>query len=157
MNQVKESGIWKLRTLIYLCPHPLPLSQRERGKRRGVILILVLACLAIAAVLLITGIKLALSSHHAQRTFGRSVQAQWLAESGLERAAAQLAADPDYKGETWKISAKDLGGEDAGTIKIEVKKVPEHDNLRQVKVEADFPDDPLDHVQYSKELTLEVK
>jgi len=127
-----------------------------RGKRRGVILILVLACLAIASVLLITGIKLALSLHRAQRTFGWSEQAQWLAESGMERAAAQLAADADYSGETWKISGKDLGGDDAGTVKIEIKPVPEHDNRRQVKVEADFPDDPLYRVRYSKELTLEV-
>ncbi|MGA2058917.1 MAG: pilus assembly PilX N-terminal domain-containing protein [Thermoguttaceae bacterium] len=147
--------------MIYQRPHPrVPsgrLSQRERGKRRGVILILVLACLAIASVLLITGIKLALSSHRVSRTFGWSVQAQWLAESGLERAAAQLAADADYSGETWKISAKDLDGDDAGTVKIDVKPVPEHDNRRLVKVETDFPDDPLDRVQYSKELTLEVK
>jgi Tfp pilus assembly protein PilX len=128
-----------------------------RGKRRGVVLILVLACLAIASVLLLTGIKLALSSHRVQRTFGWSVQARLLAESGLERAAAQLAADPDYKGETWKISAKDLSGDEAGTVKIEVKPVPENDNRRLVKVEADFPDDPLDSVRYSKELTMEVK
>ncbi|MGA2798430.1 MAG: hypothetical protein ABSE63_12685 [Thermoguttaceae bacterium] len=128
-----------------------------REKRRGVILILVLACLAIASVLLVTGIKLALSSHRAQRTMGWSLQVQWLAESGMERAAAQLAADADYKGETWKISAKDLGGDDAGTVKIEVKSVPEHENRRLVKVEADFPDDPLDRVRYSKELTLELK
>jgi Tfp pilus assembly protein PilX len=127
-----------------------------RIKRRGVILILVLACLAIASVLLITGIKLALSSHRVTRSFGWSVQAQWLAESGVERAAAQLAADADYKGETWKISAKDLGGDDAGRVKIDVKPVPEHEKQRLVKVEADYPDDPLDRVQYSKELTLEL-
>jgi hypothetical protein len=128
-----------------------------REKRRGVILILVMACLAIASVLLITGVKLALSSHRVTRAFGWSVQAQWLVESGLQRAAAQLAADADYKGETWIISAKDLGGDDAGKVKIEVKPVPEHDNRRLVKVEADFPDDPVDRVQYSKELTLELK
>lgn len=127
-----------------------------RGKRRGVILILVLACLAIASVLLITGIKLALSSHHVARTFGWSVQAQWLAESGLERAAAQLAADADYSGETWKIPADNLGGADAGIVTIEVKPVTGQTNRRLVKVQSDFPDDPQDRVRYSKELTLEL-
>jgi Tfp pilus assembly protein PilV len=131
--------------------------KRITGKRRGVVLILVLACLAIASVLLITGIKLALSSYRVARAFSWSVQAQWLVESGMERAAAQLAADANYSGETWNISAKDLGGDDAGIVKIEVKKVPEHDKRRLIKVEAEFPDDPLDRVQYSKELTLEVK
>ena len=63
----------------------------------------------------------------------------------------------DYSGETWNISAKDLGGDDAGTVKIEIKPVAEHDNSRLVKVEADFPDDPVDRVRYSKELTLELQ
>ncbi len=130
--------------------------KQSREKRRGVILILILACLAIASVLLITGIKLALSSHRVARTFGWGEQAQCLAESGLERAAAQLAADADYSGETWNISARDLGGDDAGRVKIEVKPIPEHGNRRLVKVEADFPDDPLDRVEYSRELTLEL-
>ena len=55
-----------------ICPHPLPFFQRERRvicreKRRGVILILILACLAIAGMLLIAGVRLALSSHHVAR------------------------------------------------------------------------------------------
>jgi Tfp pilus assembly protein PilX len=130
---------------------------QSRQKRRGMILILILACLAIATMLLITGVKLAISSHRIARTFGWSVQAQWLAESGMERAAAKLAADADYNGETWKIPAKDLGGDDAGMVKIEVKPIPERSNGRMVKVEAAFPDDPQDRVRYSKELILELK
>ncbi|MGD0516286.1 MAG: hypothetical protein ABSA26_02015 [Thermoguttaceae bacterium] len=131
--------------------------KRSGRKRRGMMLILILACLAIATMLLITGVKLAVASHSVARTFGWSVQAQWLAESGMERAAAKLAADADYSGETWIIPAKDLGGDDAGMVKIEVKPIPERISGRLVKVEAAFPDDPLDRVRYSKELILEVK
>ena len=40
-------------------------------------------------------------------TFGWNAQAQLLVESGMERAAAQLAADADYSGETWKIPAEE--------------------------------------------------
>jgi Tfp pilus assembly protein PilX len=127
-----------------------------RHKRRGMILILILACLAIAAALLIVGVKLALSNHRFTRTFGWSIQAQCLAESGLERAAAQLAADADYSGETWKIPADNLGGADAGIVTIEVKPVTGQTNRRLVKVQSDFPDDPQDRVRYSKELTLEL-
>ena len=56
-----------------------------------------------------------------------------------------------------KFPPKDLGGDDAGTVKIEVKPVADQTNRRLVKVQADFPDDPLDRVRYSKELTLELQ
>lgn len=130
---------------------------RLRQKQRGMILILVLACLAIAAVLLVAGVKLAVSNHRLTRSFGWSVQARCLAESGVERAAAQLAADPNYSGETWKIPAEILGGDDAGIVKIEITPVSGESKRRLVKAQADFPDDSLDRVRYSKELTLELE
>jgi Tfp pilus assembly protein PilX len=120
------------------------------------VLILILACLAIAAVLLITGVKLAVASHRLTRTFNWNVQAQWLAESGLGRAAAQLAADANYTGETWTIPADSFGDDDAGIVKIEVVTVADQASRRLVKVEADFPDDPQNRVHFSKELTLEL-
>ncbi len=147
MKKMMKSGIY---------PHSLPLSQREKGERRGMILILILACIAIAALLLITGVRLALTSHRVTRSLGWSLQAQWLAESGLERAAARLAADAEYSGETWNIPAKDLGGNEAAAVKIEVKPAPGEAKGRLVKVEADFPDDPLDRVQCSREMILEL-
>ena len=58
--------------------------------KQGVILLLILACLAIAGMLLIAGLNLALSSHHVARQSGWSVQARWPAESGFERAAAEI-------------------------------------------------------------------
>jgi Tfp pilus assembly protein PilX len=129
---------------------------RIRQKRRGVVLILILACLAIASVLLMAGVKLALANHRFTRTFGWNVQAQCLAESGLERAAAQLAADADYSGETWKIPADIFDGENAGLVKIEVKSVADQNKSRLIKVQADFPDDPENRVRYSKEIILEL-
>jgi hypothetical protein len=129
---------------------------RLRCKQRGAILILILACMAIASVLLILGVQFAVSIHRTTRTFGWSVQAQCLAQSGLERAAAKLAADADYPGETWKIPAEELGGDYAAILKIEVKPMPDKTG-RHVKVQAEFPDDPLDRVLYDKELTLELQ
>jgi hypothetical protein len=126
-------------------------------KRHGMVLIMMLVCLAIASVLLIVGVKLAVTSHSVTRNFGWMAQSQLLVESGLQRAAAQLASDADYSGETWKIPAADLGGSDAGLVKIEVKTVADKSNRRLVNVEADFPDDPQDRVRYQKELTLEIE
>jgi type II secretory pathway component PulK len=133
------------------------MKRPSQDTKRGMILLLVLACLAIAGVLFAIGVRVAFSAHHVARMSQWNLQAQWLAESGLERAVAQLAADADYSGETWNIPAQDLGGADAGTVKIEVKPAPAGGKGRLVKVDAAIPDDPVDRVQYSRELLLEME
>ena len=127
-----------------------------RRNNRGMILILVLACLAVASMLMITGVKMMLASHRVARSLAWSTQAQWLAESGLERAKAQLAVDPKYLGETWNIPADVFGGHDAGIVKIEIKLDAGRANRRMVSAEADFPDDPQYRTRYEKELTMEL-
>jgi type II secretory pathway component PulK len=129
---------------------------RLPDKRRGMVLILVLACITVAAVLLAIGVKLAVTNHRITQTFGWSVQAQWLAESGLQLAAAKLSGDSAYAGETWKIPAENLDGFNAAIVNIEVKSIDDQSKSRLVIVQAVFPDDPYDRVQYSKELTLEL-
>jgi type II secretory pathway component PulK len=130
---------------------------RLRQKRYGMVLILMLGCLAVATALLVVGVKLAVLSHRAAQDCEHGVQAQWLAESAVERAAAKLAADAAYAGETWLIPAKELGGDESGVVKISINAIPQRTNGRLVKVEADFPDDPLAHARCSKEITLELK
>jgi len=124
--------------------------------KRGMILIFILACLAIASALLLTGVKLAVSSHRVARSFAWSAQCEWLAESGLDRAAVQLAIDANYIGETWKIPAEKIDGINAGIVRIEVKPVADQSDRRLVLVVADFPDDPQYRVRYSKELSMEL-
>ncbi len=121
--------------------------KHARNKNRGMILIVVLVCLAVALSLLMVGVKLALSAHRVTRSWQWSAQARCLAESALNRAAAKLSAAADYSGETWKIPAEDLGGEDAGIVNIEVKLLPDQANRRMVRIAADYPDDPQESRQ----------
>ena len=60
----------------------------------------------------------------------RGLQADWLAESGLERASARLSAAGDYSGETWQIPAEELGGRASGTVAIRVEPVADHPERR---------------------------
>ena len=73
------------------------------------VLIVLLVCLAVAAALIVGTVRIALVSHQATQTASWKAQARWLVESGVERAAAKLAADPAYAGETWNIPAAELG------------------------------------------------
>ena len=75
-------------------------------------------------------LQLAVAQHNAIELESWEIQAAWLAESGLDRAAAQLAADPKYRGEVWTIPAEVFGGEDSAVVRIEVDSVAKEPNRR---------------------------
>jgi len=109
------------------------------NSRHGAFIIVVMVCLMIAAVLLGSLVKLALNQ---QRQLGREqnrLQAEWLADSGLERAAGLLAIDPEYAGEIWTIDAQELGGPDAARVVIRVSEEGSGPHARSVIVEAVYP------------------
>ena len=86
----------------------------------------------------------------------RTLQAEWLAESGLERAAVRLAEAPDYRGETWQVPAADLGGPWSGTVTIAVEPVAAQPARRTVRVQADYPDGVEPRARRRKHATVEL-
>jgi type II secretory pathway pseudopilin PulG len=125
-----------------------------RCRRRGFILIPVILCLGIAAALMGTVIARSLSARESLRAAAWQLQAQWLAESAMERAAAQLAADANYLGEQWAVSAEQLGGTDDGVATIRVENAPETPDARVIHVQADFPNDPVHRCRQTKQITI---
>lgn len=122
--------------------------------RRGAVVVFALVCLMMAAVMAAVLTRIALLGWKSAQDEGRRVQAEWLVESGLQRAGARLAADPDYSGETWKIPAAALAGRRDAAVLIEVTTPPDNPRQRAVRVRADYPDDPVDRIRKSKQLTL---
>ncbi len=118
------------------------------------VLVAVLACVGLAGVLMLSVARLAAARRADVRACGEALQARWLAESALDRAAARLAAEPGYTGETWTVAAEALGGEDGGSVRIEVLAVAGQPTQRRVRVEADYPDDPSIRVRISKEIIV---
>jgi hypothetical protein len=123
--------------------------------RRGAILVVILVCFVIAATLFVLLARSAISQRRAGETRYWSLQAQWLGEAALERAAARSAADDKYDGETWKIPAAELAGNQAGVVKIEVEKDTDHPGRRFVRVEAFYPDDPVHRSRWEKQIVME--
>lgn len=109
--------------------------QRKHG---GAILIVVLVCLALATALSVVVVRQIAVERLAAQWNDRSLQARWLVESGIERAAARLAADADYAGETWTLSVKQLAGRDGAVVRIQVDAVDDQPRQRTVRVEADY-------------------
>jgi hypothetical protein len=82
---------------------------RPQPPRRGVVLIVLLAVFAVTIALAGLWTRRIVSEHRHLRRVAQRTQAQWLAEAGVRRAAAQLAADPKFSGEEWSIAADGLG------------------------------------------------
>jgi Tfp pilus assembly protein PilX len=109
------------------------------AQRAGFALFLVLSCLAITTALFGVAFQSTVLRGNRVRSMERQLQAQWLAESGLEKAAQSLASNPDYKGEEWKIPAEAIGGRDAGVVSIQTSTVAARPMLRRIEVVARFP------------------
>jgi Tfp pilus assembly protein PilV len=112
---------------------------KSANNRRGVALIYAMIALLLASVIGAALLKTALAQRRQARHEQNRAQSAWLAESGVDRAAAMLVRDANYKGETWNVTAAELGGNLAGQVVIAVAPVSTDLNRRQVTVVADFP------------------
>ena len=102
---------------------------------------IVMICLLVSSLIVGALLKLALMQSRQLVQERCRVQAEWLADSGLERAASRLAADPNYGGEIWSIEPDGIGGQDAGLVTIKVEKDRLQTQNRSVTIEAVYPAD----------------
>jgi hypothetical protein len=144
---------------------------RTRKPSRGMTVVAVLVCLIILTLISGVILKASLAHRELTRNQERRLQAEWLAESGAQRALARLARDRDYAGETWSLGFDDLGqsqratpikspdGSDktAARITIAVKREPAVANRRRIHIQADYPlDEPL-RSRHSKEIMIDLE
>jgi hypothetical protein len=143
---------------------------RERS-RPALTTVAVLVCLILIMLIGAALLKVGVAQRELGRGQERRLQAEWLVESGLDRALARLAADPTYAGESWPIQARDLslpdgtasaevsaaGSRPAGMITISVARVPASANRRRIHVRADYPLDPSRRSRQSKQILIDLQ
>jgi Tfp pilus assembly protein PilX len=130
----------------------------ERGAvhgRCGAVLVVVLVCLTAAATMLILVARSAFMEKRALDNSQWRLQAQWLAEAGVERAAARLLADAKYSGETWAIAPQDLVGNEDAVVRIRVENVAGKPERRSVCVEAEYPGSGPGHCRQVKQVLVD--
>ncbi len=125
-------------------------------RNRGIAMVMVLIALAVATTIFLSALKLISVERQSIELQTRQIQAEWLAESAVQRAAARLSTDADYQGETWNITAEEIGGRDGATIAIHVDKVPGNADRRSVRVEADYPVDPYQRARQGRETIVQI-
>jgi len=126
-------------------------------RRRGAVLLVAVVSIAVASVIFLSVLRLSVAQRNRAEAQAWQVQAAWLAESALERAAARLADDPDYQGETWSLSADDLGTRHGAVVTIRAETILERKQRRLIRVQADYPDRPQRRARRSKQIVVEVK
>ncbi len=89
-------------------------------KRPGYSIVAVLALMALAGGLFVNWTRSTLSQDRQTRVAHEHAQAEWLASAAVSRAAARLAQDPEYQGETWRLTPDDLGQNYAAQVSISI-------------------------------------
>ena len=113
-------------------------ERRQAPRRRGAMLVVALACLAIVMAIIGVMLQGALRARRQLHVERDLRQVELLLEAGLDRAALQLAGDDDYAGETWQIPASDLLGRGDGEVVIVAARSGDAEPW-QVRVAAEYP------------------
>jgi hypothetical protein len=146
------------------------IASRARNARHGLTVVAVLMCLIVLTLIGAALLKLGLVRRQLNRDLEIRLQAEWLLESGVDRARAR-AAERDYKGETWRLSAADLGlaqpseqtnGQTqasaiAAIVTISVDQPGTEARRRRIRVLADYPLGGAHPARRSQELLVDVE
>ena len=134
---------------------PNPKSQIS-ANRRGAVLVSVLVCLLVVVMLVGLLVESIIARQRQMRAEDQRAQAEWLAESAVERGAALLRKDAQYKGETWNVAPEELGHAKAGVALIRVEPVEDSPGRRKLIVESHYPDDPHQRARATRELFIDL-
>lgn len=110
------------------------MSSRHRRTRSGAALIVALVALAVAGAVSMSMFKTALLRREHLQLAQRRAQADWLLHSAAQRAAARLAADPEYAGETWQPSLADLSSRARADVTIQVERAEASPDARGISL-----------------------
>jgi Tfp pilus assembly protein PilX len=123
--------------------------------RRGGALVVAMVTLLVVTLIAGSVVRSLVASHRQARQHEGELQAQWLADAALVRAAAQLSRDADYERETWRPAMSDASApEEGGVAIIRVEQVDAQPGQRRLIVEARYPDHEWRRVSVRRELLI---
>lgn len=133
-----------------------PATRFQSRQHRGAALVVAIVCVSIAGAVMFGIVRIAAQAYREVGLEERQAQARWILESGVDRAAARLAADRDYSGEKWLLTAEMIGGRYPGEVRIEVGPIQGEADGRQVCVVADYPVDLPNRVRQTRQFRMQL-
>lgn len=119
-------------------------------------MIVAMVCTLLATMILGAMLKLAMVHRRQMRAEQQSVQADWLAISGVERAVSRLSEDRNYRGELWEIEPEELGGVRAGQTEIRVTPSTAIPDGFTITVIATYPSRSRYPIRRTKTVSIEL-
>lgn len=123
----------------------------RQSDSRGYVLIVVLITLAVVSLVLAGLFKSVLLQRAMAAAQRREIQTECLVSAAIERGKARHLASPEYEGETWIISADELGldppATGGATITIKVVHNSKEESGAWLSVIAEYPDKELRKVR----------
>ena len=132
------------------------MNRLRLAKRSGVVLVLLIVAFAVAGMLAVGLARMFALRHQAQLLQEQHTQAAAIAHAAVERAAARLHDDSAYAGETWSVSADDLGGKAAARVTIEVAAIDGSPTQRTVVARTALGESPEDSIKYTRQTRLTI-
>jgi Tfp pilus assembly protein PilX len=123
-------------------------------KRSGYSIIAVLALMGLAGGLFVGWTRNALRGDRQTRIAHEHAQAEQLASAALSRAAARLAQDPEYQGESWRLAPDELGQSYAAFVTIAVTGTGDDGGARQATARVELPPGENRRVLHTQSLKL---
>jgi len=115
-----------------------PIRGQARPRRSGLMIIAALVCLLVVTSIVGSMVQSALRARRQLHVERDRRQAELLLEAGANRAAARLAVEPGFLGETWELPAEAIIGQGDGHVTTEVSRNANNQNW-QVHVVAEYP------------------
>ncbi len=131
-----------------------PSHRAVASRRRAAVLFALIVCVALASLLLVAIARQAVARRRLIDMQAQRLQATWLAESALERAAAQFQANPDFRDETWTIPAEQFDGTSPAVVRIILKPIDDKPTMYRVHVVADYPNDGANRARVEKDIMI---
>ena len=128
-------------------------TDHNPSPRRGLVSVALLIALFILGLVAASLLKVGMARRGATRQVERQSQVDALADSGIARALARLAASPAYTGETWSIPAGDLAGRGTATVAIEIKPATDPPG-RLVAAVAEYRLGPADSIRQTRSIRI---
>jgi hypothetical protein len=125
------------------------------SRRRGAGLIVALTTLLVVMLMTGTIVQSLVAEIRQTRRNAAELQAHWLADAALARAAAQLRASSAYTGETWQpaITADER---DIGIAEIRVERPTDDRAHVKLMIDARYPDHPTRRITAQRSCLIPV-
>lgn len=124
-------------------------------RRGGAVLVVALICLLLVTVLAASLTRTVLLQREQVIRDEWRLQAEWLADAGIDRAVARRNADPEYAGEEWRPEWNDSGPLGDVRITLAGEESVDGELTVRISVTADVPPDTTDRARVQR--TLEIR